>query len=301
MRKKSLFLLLTGFFLALVLPAEALTVMAPDRIAPGVPFPVEVLGDEAMTEVKVRWMGRAVPLERVGGPGESLFRTALVYPPPAGKEAREILVLVVTLKDRVLRLPWQVSVAARSFPSTRLTVAPAKAVPPPEVRGRIDRERREAARVLGAETLPGRWSLPLIRPVAGVVTSPYGTERVFNGTTCSRHTGIDFRAAPGTPVRAVADGTVVLTGDRYFSGRSVFVDHGGGMVSLYGHMSKVSVSAGQSVHGGEVLGFSGATGRVTGPHLHFGLAVHGQMADAMRLFEEDRQSFESVCRKVEVE
>lgn len=289
------------FFLVAVLPAEALSVKAPDCVFLGVPFHVEISGDETLTGVEARWMGRVLPLERSGTSSEPRFRMALVCPVLGGKAGREILLLTVTLEDHVLRLPWQVMVKDRSFPDTRLTVAPAKAVPPPEVRERIARESLEAARVLGAESFPVCWSLPLVRPVEGCVTSPYGTRRTFNGATRSRHSGIDFRAAPGTPIRAVADGTVVLTGDRYFSGRSVFVDHGGGLVSLYGHMSEILVRPGETVQGGEILGLSGATGRVTGPHLHFGLGVHGQMADAMSLFGENREIFESGCREIDVE
>lgn len=283
------------------LPAEALSVKAPDRAFLGVPFPVEVFGDESLTGVDVQWMGRTLPMERSGTAGEPRFRTALVCSATGGKAGRQILTFVVTLEDRVLKLPWQVSVEDRSFPVNRLTVAPAKAVPPPEVLKRIARERREAAEVLDAESFPVNWDLPLVRPVKGIVTSSYGARRTFNGTTHSRHSGIDFRASPGTPVRAVADGTVVLTGDRYFSGRSVFVDHGGGLVSLYGHLSEISVRPGQRVCGGGIVGLSGATGRVTGPHLHFGLGVHGQMADAMSLFDVDRQAFESDCREIAVE
>lgn len=261
---------------------------------------MEVFGDEDLTDVQVLWMGRVLPLEKAATTGSPLFRTVLVCSPPGAKAEAQILVLVVTLQSRVLKLPWQVTVKDRPFPVTRLTVAPDKAVPPPEVLERIARERSEAAKVMRAETFPTLWALPLVRPVEGVVTSPYGTRRTFNGTTRSRHSGIDFRAAPGTPVRVVAEGRVVLTGDRYFSGQSVFVDHGGGLVSLYGHMNQIDVRCGQSVRRGDVLGLSGATGRVTGPHLHFGLGVHGQMADAMSLFDVDELSFECGCREIEV-
>lgn len=296
--KPILTLLIVLSFVFTVSPVQALTVLAPDAVSLGVPFPVRVFGEEALSSVHADWMGRSVPFEPVDTGGQRFWVADLVCPVSGGKSGPQMLLINVGFGGGVTRLPWQIKVTRRSFPVTKLTVDPDKAVPPAAAQDRILRERLEAVKILRAETMPSRWGLPLVRPVSGPVTSPYGAERTFNGKTRSCHSGTDFRASPGTPVLAVAGGTVVLTGDRYFSGETVFVDHGGGRVSLYGHLRKISVRQGQKVEPGEVLGFSGATGRVTGPHLHFGLALHGAMADGTVLFEEDEAGFLKSCRQV---
>jgi murein DD-endopeptidase MepM/ murein hydrolase activator NlpD len=99
------------------------------------------------------------------------------------------------------------------------------------------------------------------------------------------HAGTDFRAAVGTPVKAPFAGTVILTGHHYYAGKSVYIDAGNGVIGLFFHLDKVRVKKGDLVKKGQVIGESGATGRVTGPHLHFGLSLAGQYADAAPLFE----------------
>ncbi len=286
--------------LSLISAAEGLTVSAPDQVLLGDPFPVTVSGDENLNSVRLVWGGRCLPMERRICHGKRSFFTTLVCPALDERVGKHVIIFEVLRGEKAYRLPWQVLVKGRNFARTNLTVVPEKAVPPRRMLERIARERRQAERVLAEETFPCRWELPLVRPVEGVVTSPYGTERIFNGTTRSRHSGVDFRAAKGTPVHVVAGGRVALTGDRYFSGKSVFVDHGGGWISLYGHLDRIRVSDGEVLHAGDVVGLSGATGRVTGPHLHFGLAIHGQMADVMSLFGESRQSFHQNCREVAI-
>jgi murein DD-endopeptidase MepM/ murein hydrolase activator NlpD len=111
----------------------------------------------------------------------------------------------------------------------------------------------------------------------------FGSRRVFNDQPRGEHSGIDLSAATGTPVLAVGDGTVVLAADHFFSGRSVFIDHGDGLVSMYFHLDTIGVDTGDEIARGERLGTVGATGRVTGPHLHFGLRWRGARIDPMEL------------------
>ena len=107
----------------------------------------------------------------------------------------------------------------------------------------------------------------------------------MNGEFKGRHGGLDMRAKPGTPVKAAANGMVVLTGDFWFAGKCVYIDHGAGIVSFYGHMSKIMAAKGHKVKAGDIIGLSGQTGRVTGPHLHFGLAWRGEFFDPSSLME----------------
>lgn len=127
---------------------------------------------------------------------------------------------------------------------------------------------------------PARFGLPLAPPLASLPAGGrFGSRRIFNGQPRSPHTGADYAAAEGTPVLAAAAGKVVLAADLFFSGGSVFIDHGGGLVTMYFHLSAIEVREGEEVAQGQPVGRVGATGRATGPHLHFGLRWHGARVD----------------------
>ncbi len=177
----------------------------------------------------------------------------------------------------------KVAVKERQFAEQRLEVEQEYVSPPAKALERNQREQAEVRKVLDAFE-PGLFlECPVERPVDGAVGSEFGLRRFFNGQPRSPHTGVDLRAAEGEPVKALAAGRVALAAEHYFSGRSVFLDHGQGVVSMYFHLSEISVAPGQFVAKGQVLGKVGATGRVTGPHLHFGLSVLGQRVDPLAL------------------
>jgi len=129
--------------------------------------------------------------------------------------------------------------------------------------------------------------LPLIRPVPGEVSSAYGLKRYFNDQARNPHRGLDLRAALGDPVQAVAPGQIMLVADHYYGGRSVFLDHGLGVYSVYMHLSEITVRQGEMVEAGQVIGRAGQSGRVTGPHLHLGLYVLDLAVDPSKLFFEN--------------
>ncbi len=178
-----------------------------------------------------------------------------------------------------------IEVAPRVWEQTSLSVAPRFSSPPPEVQDRIARDRKQFRAVLDSASpewlLDGPFALP--RPFD--VTAEFGQERVFNGEMQSRHTGLDLRGPVGEPVHAAGRGRVVLTGDFYFSGNGVFLDHGLGVYTGYFHLSEILVPEGEMVETGELIGRVGATGRVTGPHLHWSLWVDGTGQDAGSLLE----------------
>jgi murein DD-endopeptidase MepM/ murein hydrolase activator NlpD len=122
-------------------------------------------------------------------------------------------------------------------------------------------------------------SLTFHRPTPGALTASFGMRRIFNGEPRSPHAGLDIRAPQGQAVRAPAAGTVVLTGDFFYSGQAVFIAHGEGVVSLLGHLSKITVKQGQTVKAGDLVGEVGSTGRASGPHLHWSLSLNNAWVD----------------------
>ncbi|MDY7095227.1 MAG: M23 family metallopeptidase [Acidobacteriota bacterium] len=146
----------------------------------------------------------------------------------------------------------------------------------------IARSRRESARVgaLWRNPSEARFTLPLAAPLDPLPEGRrFGSRRVFNGEPRNPHTGVDYTADRGTPVGSTAAGTVVLAEEHFFAGKSVFVDHGDELVSMYFHLDTLAVETGQEVRRGETLGTVGSTGRSTGAHLHFGLRWHGARVD----------------------
>ena len=161
------------------------------------------------------------------------------------------------------------------YKKEKITVEGSKVTPPKDVLKRIEEEREEANKIYATANVGLKFDSKFILPMSSTVTSPFGTARVFNGTLKSYHGGTDFRAAVGTPIIAANDGVVVIAKDRYYAGGSVVIDHGEGIYTQYYHLSALNVKVGQSVKKGDIIALSGASGRVSGPHLHFGVIAGG--------------------------
>lgn len=151
-----------------------------------------------------------------------------------------------------------------------------------KVRKRIAKEYNEAMKIYNHMTPQLYFTTAFILPVSGIITSDFGKERLYNGVHKSFHGGTDFRAKVGAPVKASNDGIVVLVKKRFYSGGTVVIDHGGGIYTCYFHLSKFRVKKGDLVHKGHTIALSGKSGRVTGPHLHFAVRVHGVQVDPMQ-------------------
>jgi murein DD-endopeptidase MepM/ murein hydrolase activator NlpD len=174
-------------------------------------------------------------------------------------------------------------VTARQFRTRKLTVDPAFVNPPPEAAERIAREAAELSDLWTHSEATRLWSGAFVRPVPDEANSAFGTRSILNGEPRSPHSGADFNSATGTPIKAPNAGRVVLAGDRYFTGNTVMIDHGLTLFSLFAHLSETDVKVGDAVAAGDVIGKVGATGRVTGPHLHWSVRLNGARIDPLSL------------------
>lgn len=179
---------------------------------------------------------------------------------------------------------YTLHVAAKTFATRRLQVDPEFVEPSERELGRIVREAERIASLIKTVSTR-RWDGMFLRPAAGAATSNFGIRSIYNGELRTPHAGIDFRGRIGTPVKAPSAGRVVLADDLFFTGNTVILDHGQGLYSLLAHLSRVAVKESDEVMPGAVVGFVGATGRVTGPHLHWAVRLNEARVDPLSLLE----------------
>lgn len=170
-------------------------------------------------------------------------------------------------------------IGPKQYASQSLKVRPAQVnLSAPDL-ARSDAEHLRMDRVLSEWTNREPSKLQFAPPVPGIRSSSFGLRRVFNGESRNPHSGMDIAAAAGTPVHVPAAGKVVDIGDYFFTGNTVLIDHGRGLITLYCHLSAVDVQIGQQVEAGTVLGEVGMTGRATGPHLHWAISLNRVWVD----------------------
>ncbi len=170
-------------------------------------------------------------------------------------------------------------VGRKTYREQRLTVAPRTVDLSPEDQARFERERAHQQQVMATFSTPLPPNLRMGAPVPGPRSSSFGLRRVFNGQARNPHSGMDIAAPTGTPIAAPLAGRVIDVGDYFFNGGTVWLDHGGGLLTLYCHLSRMDCRVGDTLAPGQALGLVGATGRVTGPHLHWGVMLNRTMVD----------------------
>ena len=178
------------------------------------------------------------------------------------------------------------NVSAKDFPVQRLTIANDRMVNPnTEDLARISEETTRMRAAYALASLPSGDLHPFLLPVDGEFSSPFGRKRILNGQPRSPHQGLDIAADTGTPIIAPAAGVAVVTGNFFFNGNTVMIDHGDGLVTMYCHLHEVRVKQGDTLARGEAFGAVGATGRATGPHLHWTVSMHGAKVDPLALIQ----------------
>ncbi|WP_457639256.1 M23 family metallopeptidase [Persephonella sp.] len=192
-------------------------------------------------------------------------------------DAGRVAILNVIKNGKIIYRKF-IKIHQKKYPVSRITVKERKKTK--ELLKRIQDEYRLIRKVLSIKTTPLFTEDRFIPPLKKlVVSTPFGAKRIINGKKRSIHWGTDFSAPEGTPVYATLTGRVVLARELFYTGKTVIINHGGGLFSLYAHLSQINVKEGQTVKGGQVIGKVGSTGRSTGPHLHFGIYLNGLRVD----------------------
>jgi len=239
-------------------------------------YPVE----PDLTGVTVRWSDHAVPFTRRGDRWLAAVGVDLDSRP--GDHAVDVTFSYADGRTKVVNEP--VLVNAVQYPTTELQVEERFVELSPEDQARADREAAETSAIYDTFTAQRYWTDAFEVPVQGAKDGRnFGHRRVFNGQPRAPHSGADLRATTGTPIHAANRGRVVLAKDLFFSGNAVYIDHGQGLFTTYLHLSKIDVAVGDIVERGQEIGLAGATGRVTGAHLHWGVRLVDARVDPFSL------------------
>jgi murein DD-endopeptidase MepM/ murein hydrolase activator NlpD len=271
--------------LALAVLAVATSAAARAAMAPSAPLTVKQ-GDVFVLRLPpgpgapagATFLGKTYPPLTVTGEPEPLFLLGVDLDTAPGTQR------LVVRRDGGGEEVHAVRIERRAFPEERLTLPPAMVTPPPQFEERIVREQALAARIYKTAAVARLWDRGFTRALEQPACGNFGRRRVLNGVPKSPHGGQDYTAPAGTPVHAIAGGTVRLAGDLYYSGLTLFLDHGAGLVSVYMHLEKLLAAEGETVAAGQVIGRVGSTGRATGPHLHLGVRLFEQRVDPEQLW-----------------
>lgn len=248
-------------------------------LQPGEVVLVTVNADFPLEQVEAGAFGKTFPFFRVQ---DETWR-GLIGIDLSVKAGRYRIEVTASSQRGPLRTQRPIEVLDKSFPTRRLTVDEKYVSPPPETLERIRRESRKVSSIFARTASQKRWEGAFESPVPGAPTSGFGKRSILNGKRRSPHSGVDLDADEGVPVKSPNAGRVVLAEELYYSGNTVILDHGQGLYSYFAHLSAHNVKVGEDVERGDVLGFVGATGRVTGPHLHWTVRLVRTRVDPLSL------------------
>ncbi len=256
-------------------------VLTPALVYAGAPELIRI--SAAAESIDGEWLGRKIQFFRSSEGRAWIALAGVDVEAPLGPS--QISITLHTRGRGNVDIRETIDIHAAHYRTGTLTVAPKFVQPPPEALKEIEEESQLKAKVFGASVSDPLWRGSFQAPVPAQATDSFGTRRMFNGKLASIHKGADFHAAMGTPVHASNSGVVVLARPLYYEGNCVIIDHGMGLFTLSMHFSRIDVHEGQHVKAGDRLGLSGATGRVTGPHLHWAVRWQGAYLDPVKLLK----------------
>ena len=282
-----LFVLIAACAVLAAVPPSGLEVSVRARgIAPGEPIRLVVRSPDPLASLVGRFLEQSVYMVRESAAGNGEVWSGWTMVPLDQQATAAAIDLEGTRANgTVVIATHAVSILHKDFPEERLTVSSKYVEPPAEVQERLAEERKQVGKVYRTRRDIAPAEESFVRPVPGEPTSTFGKRRFFNDKPRSPHPGLDLRAATGTPVKAAGAGVVAIAQDLYYSGNTVIIDHGGGLFTIYAHLSEIEVSVGDELAAGVFIGKSGATGRVTGPHLHWGAKIGNRPFDPAALLD----------------
>ena len=286
--KKIFFLLLLFIYLnpiclfslheeQLITPSGLTVELSCRAFKPGEVMVVAIKDDSNITDAWIRFLGRRFRMGTSETSSGLLAFIGLDLGLESGSYDMEIFIDKAPGEREYIKK--QISVMAKEFPLKKLWVDEKFVIPPQEFHERIRREGEIIKVIYGITTDQWLGKGLFVLPSSGKAMPNFGERRIFNNKPRSSHKGIDIKVPYGTPVKASNSGRVVLASDLYFAGKTVIIDHGMSVFTMYCHFSKIRVKRGMLVKKGEIIGEIGATGRVTGPHLHWGVKVSGISVD----------------------
>ncbi|HEY0529591.1 MAG TPA: M23 family metallopeptidase [Gemmatimonadaceae bacterium] len=288
MKFRAAFIIAVGLVAPLGAWGQRLTV-APARPQPGAVVRLTLSGARSDSIVSVRGSMAEEPLHFIASTGGAWHAIAGIPVEASGSLGAEAVVRYASGRTKTVRA--RVTLPKIPPPTAQPLAVDDRFTRPLDsaTQARVDRENARA-REIGkrAHDSPPMWRSGFLRPRSSVVTSEFGSGRLFNGRLTARHLGVDFRGAMGEPVRAANRGVVALVDNFFLAGNVVYIDHGGGVVTSYFHLSKTMVEKGDTVARGQVIGLVGNTGRVTGPHLHWAARYGAITVNPLDLLAIDR-------------
>jgi murein DD-endopeptidase MepM/ murein hydrolase activator NlpD len=242
---------------------------------------VVIPNEPGMKSVEIAWDAKRVPVVLEQDGWTTILGVDLDTKP--GDHKADVL---VTMADgHIEHREAAIQVVGKKYPTTELKVEDKYVELSKPDLARANRETKEMEAIYAKITDAMLWTKPFTSPIVGETGRNFGHRRIFNGEPRAPHAGADLRANTGTPIHAANRGRVVLAKNLFFTGNTVILDHGLGIYSLYAHLSRIEVKVGDIVDNGQQIGLSGATGRVTGPHLHWGMRVQGARVDPFTLVD----------------
>jgi len=266
--------------------AEVQVRMTPENVGQGEAYLVTVSSSEPLKDVRGEWRGKAFSFY----PAESgrSYSAALGIDLDEEPGRYGHLLSLTDEKGHVSQAVFGFEVLKREFPVQRLTLPKGMVTLSSKNLSRVRRESEIVRGIWQSGVKKKLWKREFMVPLEGEVISGFGLRRILNNKPRNPHSGVDLRASAETPVLASSDGVVAFTGEHFFSGKCVYLDHGLEIFTMYFHLSEIRVSQGQQVNLGQVIGTVGSTGRATGPHLHWGVRIGASRVDPfslVRLFQ----------------
>lgn len=234
-----------------------------------------------------------VTVKKASGPVEGTFKGKKVYFNVSKDSVKAVLGIdlftepgqyPLDIQAAGTALHYVVTVSKKDYPTQRLTLPKDMVELSPENEARVERELKKMATIWPNEN-PLVWSGNFINPLEGEIGTIFGVRRIINKITKNPHSGVDVSGNEGDPIRAPNNGVVTLVDNQFYSGNSLVIDHGQGIYTMFFHLSKVLVRQGQQVKKGDTIALVGATGRATGPHLHWGVRIQGARVDPLELIK----------------